>query len=242
MRSRLAVFLSVFATFLGVATNPAAATDKDVKWSGFYVGADVGLGNGQTDDRPTNFSAFGNQFPIPPPIAGLVTAQYDVSGAVYGGHVGYNFQFDKTVIGVEGSFSGSNISGDGTQVVLFTSARDLNWLATITPRVGYSVGQALLYAKGGVAWGEIESSVRLGGATILRGDDTPTGWVVGAGIEYALSNSIIIRADYSHVDLGTSGSMTNTGVLNIIPPGCCTITHDQDFTLDTLSIGASYKF
>ena len=42
---------------------------------------------------------------------GLPSSDIGFDGALYGGHVGYNLQFGSAVIGIEGGFSGTTISG-----------------------------------------------------------------------------------------------------------------------------------
>jgi outer membrane immunogenic protein len=92
----------------------------------------------------------------------------DDSDAVFagGGHVGYNWQRDSNwVFGIEGDIDGID-------------ADDVNYVATIRGRLGWAAGPALFYATGGVAFLGLDDN-------FFR-DDTATGYVVGAGLDYKL--------------------------------------------------------
>lgn len=253
--SKLSIAL-VLAT--GVLVTPASAADLYVPtggslkdepyvapftWTGFYFGGHAGLGVGDTDGTPETFTFAGATVPIPGAIGSFFSTDYDMSGALYGGHIGYNYQTGAFVIGIEGTFTGSSINGDGPSGVgLIVSERDINWLATVTGRLGYAMGRSLIYAKAGVVWGDVDSSVRLGGITVLDGGETHFGWTVGFGYEHALTDHISVRVEYAHIDLGSdTHNLSYNGVFGG-PAGIASVGSDVDVVLDTLTLGVSYKF
>ena len=83
-------------------------------WTGFYVGGHAGLGTGNSTGRPEAVIFEDQTFPIvdilDPDFGGLVSdffsTDYNMSGATFGAHVGYNFQSGNVVYGIEGSYSG----------------------------------------------------------------------------------------------------------------------------------------
>ena len=112
-------------------------------------------------------------------------------GIIGGGQIGANYQFSTWVVGVEGTFSGTNTSGSGrvTNTALttnsFTSAPQ--WLATVTGRIGYADNDWLFYGKFGGAIMHTEyTETILGAGGAASGaselDDNRTGFVAGAGI------------------------------------------------------------
>src|SRR6202158_2011747 len=62
-------------------------------WTGFYIGANGGYGWGST-----NWSALGSNF--------------DVKGGLFGGQVGYNWQFGQFVYGLEADVDWTDIHGN----------------------------------------------------------------------------------------------------------------------------------
>ena len=77
-----------------------------------------------------------------------------------------------------------------------------SWQGSIRGRLGYSFGQALLYATGGVAFANMRTFYTSFGASQAF-SDTRAGWTLGAGLEYALSRNWSIRAEYRYTDFGS---------------------------------------
>ena len=242
------VLIAAFAAVAGMSTAAYAAdlggSMKDAPeayeapaiWSGFYVGGSVGFGVGKTTgqlkfDQPeivltkTNLSEEdGFDF------SKLFSSDYDVSGAIYGVHAGYNFQRGNLVYGIEAGFNGTNMDGSDTCVFVFKCERELDWYATGVGRLGYAVGNTMFYGFGGVAWGKVKTDVSLLGESFIKGDTTHVGWTAGAGIEHAFNDRFTARVEYSHVDLGEEDFSITDYVKDKV-----------DLSFDAIKIGASYK-
>lgn len=200
-----------------------------LNWTGFYFGGHAGLAVGQTSGETD--------------LGGLFTINTDqaMNGALGGAHVGYNFQMGNTVLGIEGTWSALDLKGSETCVVVLNCGRKADWLATLVGRVGFTFDRTLLYGLAGVAWSNVETDVRDNIVGILRldGDATHVGWVIGAGLEYALSPSITARIEYNHVDLGSE-----THDLDVSIGGTSlgvTLPTKVDLTMDTIKVGVSVK-
>jgi outer membrane immunogenic protein len=77
---------------------PAPAPAPVYNWTGFYTGIAGGLAWGQSqfvDADPTNLNGL---------LGSPITKKFDVSGGIFGGTVGYNWQFNNWVTGLEGDF------------------------------------------------------------------------------------------------------------------------------------------
>lgn len=191
------------------------------RWSGLYAGVHAGYATGTTD---ADF-----------PLIGLPSSDISFDGALYGGHLGYNWRFGSTVVGIEGSFSGSSISGSSGCIVVMSCEREVDWLGTVQGRFGYVMDRALIYATAGVAWSEVSTTVSQAGCTCLEGSDINVGWLLGLGVEYAITSRLAGRIEFIHVDLG---SRTHT----LEPPGGGFPESARVAgTLDTLRLGASLK-
>jgi len=155
-----------------IPTPVAQAESFD--WSGFYIGANAGI----------DFEgSFNNNF----------GADLDKGvGFIGGGVVGYNYQFDKWVLGLEGDVN--YVGGDAESG---PASADLDFLSTLTTRIGYTPADRLLtYIEGGVAVGRPDFDL---GGTSDR--SLAAGYVVGAGAEYALTDKILTGVEYNYVDL-----------------------------------------
>jgi opacity protein-like surface antigen len=84
----------------------------------------------------------------------------------------------------------------------------MNWLGTVTGRLGYSFGQWLPYVKGGFAAADVGSPLQ-GAAPIgsfSQGNDVG-GWTAGVGFEYQFSPKLSLGLEYLYTDL--SGGAPN---------------------------------
>jgi outer membrane immunogenic protein len=145
------------------APLPVAST---YNWSGAYIGLQVG--GGWNDSRWSQI--------------GSPTFNTNGSGAVYGGQIGYNYQFDKYVIGIEGDFAGSSVKGSNqcstTSGSICETKQD--YLASIRGRVGYALDRFLIYGDAGVAFTKYKFAET---QLFLQsfGGGSRVGWTAGLG-------------------------------------------------------------
>jgi outer membrane immunogenic protein len=125
-----------------------------------------------------------------------------------GGQFGYNFQSGNIVYGfeVDGSWlSGSATTSINAGALPYTAEQKINWLVTARARLGLAVGNALVYATGGLAVGGVENSVALPifgvGATTSE-SETRLGWVIGGGAEGMIARNWTVGLEGLFVDLG----------------------------------------
>ena len=197
--------------------EPIASYGPSYSWAGLYAGASAGFGTGDTESTVEGFSI----------------ADYDVNGAIFGAHLGYNFQRGNFVIGVEAGINGTDMDGsDSILGPVLVSERELDWYATAVARLGYASGKTLFYGFGGVAWADVTTKATILATETFESEDTHVGWTAGLGIEHAIDDRFSVRVEYSHVDLGEGeGLLSEVG-----------LDHDVDLKFDAIKIGASYKF
>ena len=138
----------------------------------------------------------------------------DVSGVIFGGQIGYNWQINQLVFGAETDiqYSGQDDSGPIGAVV---ATQELNWFGTLRGRLGYAIWDRWLpYATVGLAYGG-RTVNRVG----LSADDTSVGWAIGVGVDYAINQAWSARLEYLHVSLDSfsptiGGVVVNAGRLD----------------------------
>jgi outer membrane immunogenic protein len=173
-------------------------------WTGFYVGANAGAA--------WNNSTIKEDVTVPGAFTSLSNKiENDQTVFTGGGIVGYNWQMDHFVMGLEGDFNylgfGQHKNRDFGGGVTSHLSMDENWYGTMRARAGYAANNFLFYGTGGLAYGNVNASARI---------DTPTdswraensnvkwGWTLGAGMEYAFDQNWTAGAEYMYVDLGKS--------------------------------------
>ncbi len=188
-----ALLVSVFAA---VALAAPASAD----FGGLYVGGHVGGAWGNIDTTTEANTTLYWGLPIGS------TASADVEGVIAGGQIGYDFTFSGWLFGLElgGSF------GKLDQTLLpfpdDVYTVEANWLANASARAGWLWnGRTLIYAKGGFAAGEIETTesdtlpVNVGAFST---SETHSGWHAGGGIEHMISDDVSFGVEYNYIDLG----------------------------------------
>jgi opacity protein-like surface antigen len=168
---------------------------RPTDWTGFYVGGFVGAAAGRTD---IGFVGDGGARPW-------------VLGGLGGIEAGYNRQFGKWVLGVEGDIGAANVHGGrpagnsaalspgppifgasiGFTPAFFTVQDKTNWMATATGRVGYAWDRTLLYVKGGAAFEDSSLS-----AACIYG---PTGQAIATNgfVRSCLNQALATTAGFS---------------------------------------------
>ena len=201
---------SAFAADLPSRKSRPVSPAPIFTWTGFYVGFNHGFGG----------SLFNANILVSAPALGFVTTDTSsrASGFVAGGQGGYNYQFSNgLVLGLETDFQWSDIRASFQATPQASSPltvdsidirNRLNWFGTTRLRAGYSFGRLLPYVTGGVAYGEMGvSGTRFTGGALFSGSttDTKVGWTAGAGVDYALTDALSVRAEYLYLQLPSVG-------------------------------------
>ena len=179
-------------------------------WSGFYLGINGGGGWGRS--------------------AWTTTGGFDTSGGLVGATVGYNYQINQAVLGVEGDIDWADINGSTSTGCPTTSCKTSDsWLSTVRGRLGYAGDRFMPYVTGGLALGDIKAS----GPGLAGASSTNAGWTVGAGIEFAIAGHWTAKAEYLYADLGSFSCGTACGG---------TPTQDVSWKANIFRGGVNYRF
>lgn len=172
---------------------PAPELPTFYDWTGLYLGGQVGYSWGS--DRASEFATTGRA-----PLGR--SFDYSPSSFIGGARVGFNYQLGSIVVGVEGDIEGMNAhAGQGDLGGVVRVRQD--WQGSVRARLGYSLDRILVYATAGAAFTKLEYVYvsPLAGLTETI-NSSRTGWTVGGGVDYALTDNIILGADYRYTDYG----------------------------------------
>ncbi|TDR89312.1 outer membrane protein [Enterovirga rhinocerotis] len=197
------------------APAPAFVAVPVFTWTGLYLGGNAGYGFSQGNATTAGLTPFA-QGAI---NAGAIAhgAKIEPDGFVGGGQIGYNWQVGSVVLGLETDIQYTGFKKTvGYQALGFdTSSRSTtDYLGTVRGRVGYAFDRWMIYATGGLAYGNVFNShsvSAIGGVAPLTygaKDDMKTGYTVGGGIEYAMpvfnfgASAATVKLEYLYYDLG----------------------------------------
>lgn len=154
------------------------------------------------------------QVPVIPPSVGSASAS--AAGWLAGAQLGFNWQSQSFVYGLEGDVSLTNLNSSMTTTLsappfpfiptptAMTNAK-MDWYGTFRGRVGWTAGPVLFYGTGGVAYGNVELNSAISSSAVpltAQAWSARAGWVAGGGIEYMARPDVIFSVAYQYVDLG----------------------------------------
>ncbi|MGC2777873.1 MAG: outer membrane protein [Bradyrhizobium sp.] len=194
--------LLLMTTALVVLASPALAADLAARpytkappqmmaaiydWSGFYIGVNGGGGWSK------------NTWDL---VGGGREGSHDASGGTVGGQVGYRWQMNQFVFGVEAQGNWADLSGDNVSALFATRNRTkTDAFGLFTGQVGYAFNNVLLYAKGGAAVTSNKYTITNAatGGFLASNDNTRWGGVIGAGLEYGFAPNWSLGVEYDHL-------------------------------------------
>ncbi|MGI9415612.1 MAG: outer membrane protein [Hyphomicrobiales bacterium] len=197
--------LAGFAVELSQAGQARAGSDPDTteahNWSGIYAG--MHAGGAFSDVSWDDISLTGENI------------SNDTDGLFAGGHLGVQRQFDSFVLGVEAAVSGAEFEDTQSSAVGgVTFTTEINTVVTVTGRLGYAFGRFLPYVKGGYAGADVQTAgTSQALADSFNVSDWEHGWTIGGGVEYLITENLVIGAEYSYIDLGDTSRSGNTSTL-----------------------------
>lgn len=161
----------------------------------------------------------------------VASTEVDGFGRI-GGGIGYNYQFTPGsgfVAGVAANVDWTDLEKRkgvvGTTGAPSVFRQDLEYLGTVTGRLGYAFDRFLVYGTGGFGFGDVSYRTSFYSPAFAplyfgRRSETETGFVYGGGVEYAIpadsflarfnllsfigiqSAAVTVKAEYLHYDLG----------------------------------------
>lgn len=222
--------LAFSASNARAADTPDLAQTTTHVWAGVHAGVNLGVQtdnanqNLQVSDPHKSLSGQGANADQSVLLTGEVkSAKNAALGGIYGD---YLWQDQQIVYGVSAQLiadqckTGPSRNGslsDPTKAPFSGYSSEVSGqscmtsLAAVLGKVGYAQGKALLYIDGGLAFGRIKSNTT---ASITNLGNPPadswsgstaknlTGYIVGAGVQYAITKNTALGLSASHYDLG----------------------------------------
>lgn len=230
---------ATLALLITSVSAPALA-QSGPDWSGPYIGVSGGVAEGDEQDSETllfdrNFDGSFNDTVVTAAAANAFSPGFcpgeAVANAAAGGcdgdetgltaslRAGWDFQFGSFVVGGVAEISGADVddtvTGFSTTPASYVFRRELDKLAALRLRAGFAAGDALIYATGGYAAGEITNSFfTSNGAnsfTARVDEDRAEGSQFGGGVEYRLAPNLTITGEYLVTDLDAPDYVIRVG-------------------------------
>ena len=168
-------------------------------WSGFYVGVNAGYGFSDDAHRPS----------CAPACAPTPSLNTESDGFIGGGQVGYNQQIGRYLAGIETDIQytgiGRTVAGAAPGALAYSATQRLDYLGTLRARVGLVMDRVLVFATGGLAYGDVglaQTTVFPGATYAVASTRTEVGYAAGGGVEYGFTPNLTGKAEALYYDLG----------------------------------------
>lgn len=255
MLCSVALIPAANAADLGPAVKAPVLAPAPFTWTGFYIGGNAGWGRGDVKSSNLTTTTDGTLFGNPGFLGGPVTftnadRNFDLGhdGFNGGGQIGYNWQIDKAVLGIEADFQWSGFKGTDVfqptiDSPIATTDSKVDWYSTVRARLGYAFGQFMPYVTGGLAVAHSSANLTLqpvAPAPVLTPfaasvTKTHVGYAVGGGVEFALNQNWSIKGEYLHLGLGNESYDFDFGSAG-------SVHSDSKLSLDIARLGVNYRF
>src|SRR5215467_7754484 len=204
-------------------------------WTGFYVGGNIG-GAWRNDNLSDTLS-------------GLNFSNGNNNGVfIGGGQLGFNWQVSNFVFGFEWDIDGAgNNNNTGTVFVpalgTIQVASNNRWITTLAVRFGVTNGPWLFYGKAGGGWvGNDDFTINnltTGTSITASNNNTNSGWLVGAGIEWAFAPNWSAKVEYNYLGLDDRTFIVPAGVPGFLPGDTFT---QSNRNIQMVKVGINYLF
>lgn len=233
------------ASAADLAVRAAPVYAPVFNWSGCYIGGYVG--GAWTAENVKVLDVNGYNF-LP-----LDYWSYDTdSSFIGGGTLGCNWQpvGSPFVIGLEGEVGAINIKGTGYDpydpfLSINSTTKIGDWYGMITGRLGYAWDRVLVYAKGGVAFLDVETTVTdpiVNPGFIATNKESVATWTIGAGLEYAFNWNWSLKAEYMFIGLDNYNACGfDAAGVGSFGVGSYCWNHDVE-GIHTAKVGLNYRF
>jgi outer membrane immunogenic protein len=163
-------------------------------WAGFYAGANGGVNFGRFSNGGDGY--FGDAF-----------------GGLYGLTAGYNYQSGPLVAGVEADLDFGSVNGTGHPYGGVTATGNVTGNGSLRARFGYAMDRTLAYVTAGYTGAVLKGSLSdVNGSPNIYASQSQylNGFVIGGGLEFAITQRISLKGEYLFNDYGTSQFFSGT--------------------------------
>lgn len=223
----LAAALLLGASGYALAADPGMPMQEapvGFNWTGGYVGGQVGYAFGASADyvfEDGNTPAY--------------NYSHDSDGFIGGIYAGYNHQFSNNIVlGGEADIAWSDLEDSSISggMGIYEAKTNIDWMGSARIRLGYALDRFLPYLTGGIAFGNLNFEERgISFSYLGQADVNLTGWTLGAGVEYAVTDNWILRGEYRYTKFSEKNFTTS---------------EDVDFSvgvdMNDVRIGVAYRF
>jgi outer membrane immunogenic protein len=211
--------------------TPVYAPTVTYDWTGIYAGGNAGGAVARTEWTYDGF--------LDPFFGTPESVEHSRTGFVGGGFAGLQKQWSWIVVGAEAGYlwmdlTKTSVSANAPGNSLTSNVSNL---MLVTGKFGWAYENMLASFKGGWAMADVDfrTNTTSTGALLTSSSGRQHGWTVGASLEYAVWDHVILGVEYDYVQLNAGRTQ-----LPVVPGPA---THvDSGIDIQSLTARLSFKF
>jgi len=211
------------------APPPVVAPIYD--WTGFYIGANGGWG--QSHNCVDFVTAIGT----------VASGCGNGSGGVAGGQIGYRWQTNQFVFGLEAQGDWADLKNTRVLSLIdptLSATAKTDAIGLFTGQIGWAWNSALLYVKGGAAVTGNRLTIfdNTTGIGLVSADNTRWGGALGVGWEYGFAQNWSVGVEYDHLWMGHANNS-----FSVADPRLAAVLNDRiSQDVDMVTLRFNYRF
>jgi len=204
---------TAYSADMAVKAQPAPVYGAPMSWAGFYLEGYglYGANLSHLKDLDIGGATFGDLASNP-------------HGPGIGGAIGYNIQLPNSwVLGARLELAYANMQGGSNLAQALSFSNATNYLGSFNALVGIPLtadGRLLGYGTGGFAFGGAKPNLTVVGLAPTQiqaaANDTSTGWDIGAGLAYKITQNVSIFMEGDYYRLGDKSLSATIGGVPVV--------------------------
>lgn len=246
--------LLLYAATTYAAPHPSPDITTMHDWQGAYFGLTAGATWGTADPMTSTIGAGYLNATNAAAVNQAGNQYFRTDGFTSGIEAGYNWVFKQYFAGLEadlesiklGSFSRSNAVSFPTNPAedfVVGSYVNINWLATLRPRIGLVMNETLVYITGGLGVTKLNANFyyndSLDAATSGSINEIKSGYIIGFGTETSLTKQWSAKIEYLYTYFNRTNATDTGSNLSTFPDQV--FSYSTDLNGSMLRLGLNYK-
>jgi outer membrane immunogenic protein len=168
----------------------------------------------------------------------------DRSGGLVGGQIGYRWQTNQFVFGLEAQGDWADIKNTRVSLIdpQVSTTGKTDGIGLFTAQIGWAWNASLFYLKGGAAVTHNRFDIfdNLSGVGLASAGHTRWGGALGVGWEYGFTPNWTFGVEYDHLWMGRTNAVFAAGV--VTPGGATLLGSGVSQDIDMITLRLNYKF
>jgi outer membrane immunogenic protein len=115
-------------------------------------------------------------------------------------------------------------------------------MSTFAARFGWAADHTLFYGKAGGAYMREKYNFSANDGSGITGTFNRFGWMLGPGVEYAVTNNTTLKAEYNYLNFGATNQTLTPNATDLVTGTIIGDPNNSKLTASVVKVGANFLF